>query len=112
MQTKKKGSEELACFGGEYFKSDIEGIAIWKGDNGRKYLIISDQQRGYFNVFDAETNAYIKSLNLGTTETDGCDAAAAAFNSTFRKGLFVAMNNDRDFYFYDPGKFDLEANKK
>ncbi|PQJ69614.1 phytase [Polaribacter butkevichii] len=99
-----KGNEELACFGGEYFLKDIEGIAIAKLENKKGYLIVSDQQKGQFNLFDRQTNAFVKAVNLTTTETDGCDAVTVPLNATFKSGLFVAMNNERDFYFYDLDK--------
>lgn len=54
-----KGDEEISCFGGEYFKADIEGIAIAKyADKG--FLIVSNQQAGTFNIFDLKTNAFVK----------------------------------------------------
>ena len=99
-----KGDKELACFGSKYFKKDIEGIAIAKYDDGKGVIIVSDQQRGQFNIFDRQTNKFIKSVNLSTTETDGCEVVTVPLNDTFKSGLFVAMNNDKDFYFYDLDK--------
>ncbi|MCG1035534.1 phytase [Polaribacter sargassicola] len=96
-----KGNEEIACFGGEYFLEDIEGIAIAKYNDGKGYIIVSDQQKGQFNIFDRTTNAFVKSVNLTTVETDGCDVVTVPLNDTFKSGLFVAMNEEKDFYFYD-----------
>lgn len=96
-----KGNEELACFGGEYFLDDIEGIAIAKMKNKSGYLIVSDQQKGQFNLFDRKTNEFVKAVNLSTLETDGCEVVTIPLNNTFKSGLFVAMNNERNFYFYD-----------
>lgn len=95
------GNEEISCFGGDYFKSDIEGIAIARYDNGDGYIIVSDQQKGQFNVFSRTTNEFIKAINLSTLETDGCDVVTVPLNSTFKSGLFVAMNDEKNFYFYD-----------
>ena len=103
-----KGNKELACFGGEYFKEDIEGIAIATKPNGEGYIIVSDQQKGQFNIFSRKDNTFIKAINLSTTETDGCDVVTVPLNDTFKNGLFVAMNDDGTFFFYDFSKFGLE----
>ena len=95
-----KGNKEIYCFGAEHFKEDIEGIAIAKYKN-KGFLIVSNQQSNTFNVFDLKTNAFIKEINLGTTETDGCDVTTKALGDAFPNGLFVSMNNDRNFYFHD-----------
>jgi 3-phytase len=99
------GNEELSCFGGELFLEDIEGIAIARYPNGEGYIIVSDQQRGQFNIFSRKENSFIKAVNLSTLETDGCDAVTVPLSDTFPNGLFVAMNDQKDFYFYDLGKF-------
>ncbi|MEH6680695.1 MAG: phytase [Sediminicola sp.] len=102
------GNEELDCFGGEQFLGDIEGIAIADFGNGTGFLIVSDQQRGQFNIFDRKSNRYIKAVNLGTLETDGCEVVTVPLNNTFKNGLFVAMNDQKNFYFYDLKKLGLE----
>ncbi len=102
-----KGNEELAFFGGEYFKDDIEGIAIAMKPDENGFLIVSDQQKGQFNLFSRKDASFIKAINLGTEETDGCEVVTIPLNSTFSKGLFVAMNTQRDFYFYDLEKLGI-----
>lgn len=100
----QKGNEEVACFAQDKFKSDIEGIAIAKTGKKSGYIIVSDQQRGTFNIFDRETNKFIKAVNLTTLETDGCDVTTISLNSKFPSGLFVAMNDEKNFFFYDFNK--------
>lgn len=102
------GNAEISCFGMDYFKSDIEGIAIARYDNGEGYLIVSDQQKGQFNIFSRTTNQFIKAVNLSTRETDGCEVVTVPLNSTFKNGLFVAMNDERNFYLYDLEKLGLD----
>ncbi len=97
----EKGNKEIALFGGEKFTEDIEGIAIVKTGKSSGYIIISNQQKGEFNIFDRKTNAFIKAVNLSTTETDGCEATTIPLGTKFPNGLFVAMNDNKDFYFYD-----------
>ncbi|WP_158974619.1 phytase [Cellulophaga sp. L1A9] len=102
------GNEEISCFGGELFQEDIEGIAIARYEDGTGYIIVSDQQKGQFNIFSRKTNEFIKAINLATLETDGCDVVTVPLNATFKNGLFVAMNDEKDFFFYDLAKLGLE----
>lgn len=102
------GDKEISCFGGEHFLEDIEGIAIATYPNGEGYLIVSDQQLGQFNVFSRKDNVFVKAMNLTTHETDGCEVVTIPLNSTFSHGLFVAMNDQKNFYFYDLGKLGLK----
>ncbi len=102
----EKGSQELNVFGGEYFKDDIEGIAIAKYED-KGFLIVSNQQAHTFNIFDLKTNAFVKELNLGTLETDGCDATTTALGDKFPNGLFVSMNDEKNFFFHDLSKLKL-----
>ncbi len=99
-----KGNAEVSCFGGDYFIDDIEGIALAAYPDGEGYLIVSNQQLGEFNIFSRKDNTFIKAVNLTTLETDGCEAVTVPLNSTFPNGLFVAMNDEKNFYFYDLGK--------
>ena len=98
------GNEELSCFGKENFNRDIEGIAIATYKDGEGYILVSDQQQGTFNVFDRKTNEFLFAKNLGTTETDGCEVYTGYLNEKFPNGLFVAMNDNKNFYFYDLSK--------
>ena len=93
---------ELACFGDDDFQQDMEGIAILP--NSGQEIIISDQQASSFNFYSRDDNHFLYSKDLGTLETDGCDAYAGYLNEKFPNGLFVAMNNERNFYFYDLGQ--------
>lgn len=101
------GNKELACFGQGYFKRDNEGIAILAKENGEGYIIVSNQSNGTFAIFSRKTNEYIKDINLGTTETDGIEVINFPLNKTFQSGLFVAMNDEKNFFFYDLEKLSL-----
>lgn len=103
-----KGNKELACFGNDFFSEDIEGIAIASYPDGRGYLIVSNQQKGEFNIFSTADNSFVKAVNLTTKETDGCEAVTVSLNGQFPNGLFVAMNDEKNFYFYDLGKLGLK----
>ncbi|TYP99811.1 3-phytase [Tenacibaculum adriaticum] len=96
----EQGNEEIKLFGGEHFKDDIEGIAIatYEGDKG--YIIVSDQQDHTFNFFKRSDNMFVKKLNLGTLETDGCDVTTTALGTKYPNGLFVSMNDEKDFFLH------------
>ncbi|EIJ38712.1 phytase [Galbibacter orientalis] len=99
-----KGNEELAFFGGEYFLDDIEGLCIADLPNGESYIIVSNQQNHSFVIFNKNTHEFVKELNLSTQETDGCEIVTTSLTPVFKDGLFVAMNNDKRFFFYNLGK--------
>jgi 3-phytase len=96
---------ELALFGQQDFTEDIEGISIYKVDNGTGYILVSDQQANKFNVYPREgsgsPHAYqrIKSIKTSTVESDGSEVTSAALPG-FLKGFFVAMSDDKTFQFY------------
>lgn len=102
------GNAQVAFFGKGDFTEDIEGIAIANTGEGEGYIIVSDQQRGQFNIYSRKDNSFVKAVNLSTVETDGCDVVTVPLNSKFTKGLFVAMNDDATFYFYDFKKLELK----
>ncbi|RKS53937.1 3-phytase [Gillisia mitskevichiae] len=102
-----KGNMELGCFGEGLFEGDIEGIAIANFKNGAGYIIVSNQKKGTFNIFSRKSNEFIGEINLNTKQTDGCEVVTIPLNNTFKKGLFAAMNNDRNYYFYDLEKLGL-----
>lgn len=103
-----KGNEQQGYFGQQDFVEDIEGIAIAHTGNGKGYVIVSDQQMGQFNIYTKTDNRFVKAVNFSTVETDGCDVVTTPLNDTFTQGIFVAMNDDATFYFFDFKKFGLE----
>ncbi|QDO93452.1 phytase [Formosa sediminum] len=95
-----KGDSQISIFGEGRFKDDIEGIALATYNTGEGFLIISNQQDHSFNIFKRGDNTFVKTLNLGTIETDGCDVTTEALGSKFPNGLFVSMNDEKDFFFH------------
>ena len=102
-----KGNEEISVFGGTHFKEDIEGIAIAAFQAEQGYLIVSNQQSHNFNIFRRVDNSFVKTINLGTIETDGCDVTPFSLGSKFPKGLFVSMNDQQNFYFHSLDSLQL-----
>lgn len=97
---------ELALFGTTDFTEDVEGISIYKFDDGTGYIIVSDQQANRFNIYPREgsagkpnDHARIRYVNTSTVESDGSEVTSVALPG-FPHGLFVAMSDDRTFQFY------------
>lgn len=102
-----KGDEELAAFGRKGFRQDHEGISIYPVTDSTGYILVSDQQTNCFHIFSREGSSghphqhvLIKSVHLSTLESDGSEVVARPLNSTFTKGLFVAMSTDKTFHYY------------
>lgn len=97
---------ELALFGTADFTEDVEGISIYKFDDGTGYIVVSDQQANRFNIYPREgaagkpnDHARIRYVNTSTVESDGSEVTSVALPG-FPHGLFVAMSDDRTFQFY------------
>lgn len=103
------GNEELPSLTGGKFLKDIEGIAIVPDYKGKGYVIVSNQHAGTFNIYSRISNEFITETNLGTSGTDGCEVTTISLNDTFKNGLFVAMNNSRNFFYYDLEKLGLST---
>ncbi|MGJ5642715.1 phytase [Formosa sp. S-31] len=103
-----KGNAQISLFGGEHFKADIEGITIATYPNGEGFLIVSNQQDHSFNIFNRDDNSFIKAINLGTKETDGCDVTTEALGAKYPNGLFVAMNDEKNFFFHSLDSLKLK----
>jgi 3-phytase len=102
-----RGDAELSLFGAEHFRDDIEGICIASYKDSSGYLIVSDQGANSFNVFSRENNEFVRKINLGTRETDGCEVTTSALGERFPNGLIVSMNNDRNFFFHSLDSLNL-----
>ncbi|MCK0132070.1 phytase [Flavobacteriaceae bacterium F08102] len=101
------GNDELSLFGMGHFKRDIEGLAIatFEGDEG--FIIASDQQDHTFSIFKRSDNSFVKKVNLGTLETDGCEVTTQNLGPKFPKGLFVSMNDEQNFFYHSLDSLQL-----
>ena len=97
---------ELAIFASKEFKSDIEGISIYKKKNGKGYILVSDQQANQFHIFSREgtennpnEHQLLKTIQTSTLESDGSDVTSVSLPN-FPNGIFVAMSNPKVFQFY------------
>ncbi len=104
----KKDDTELAFFGQHGFKSDHEGIAIYKRTAKTGYLLVSNQQKNTFMVYaregssgDPHKHPLLTEIPVSTIECDGADVTSANLGGSFSKGMFVAMSNGMTFHLYD-----------
>jgi len=98
---------ELTLFGTTGFVRDHEGISIYPTSKGKGYILVSDQEVNRFRIFKREgtksnffEHQLVKIVNVAAMESDGSEVTAIPLNSTFSKGLFVAMSTDKTFHYY------------
>ncbi|MBN8783157.1 MAG: 3-phytase [Sphingobacteriales bacterium SCN 48-20] len=101
-------NNELGVFGTTGFKSDHEGISIYKTGPATGYILVSNQQSNSFMIYPREgskTNPHqhdlIAEVPVLANESDGSDVTSFSLNDKFPKGVFVAMSNGRVFHYYD-----------
>ena len=72
-------------------KGDVEGLAIYRRDGGKGYLIVSNQGPSNFKVYQlAAPYKYVGTFTIaGANDTDGIDVTNAGLGGRFAKGLFA-----------------------
>lgn len=103
----EKSGEELALFATTGIKDDNEGISIYELDDKTGYILLSDQQANQFHIFPREgtkdnphQHDLLKIVKVSTNKSDGSETVSIPLNDTFKKGLFVAMSDNKTFHFY------------
>lgn len=98
---------ELALFATKGFIEDHEGISIYKTSAKTGFILVSDQQANQFHVFRREgepqnqhEHSLLKIIKTQTVESDGSEITHLRLNRRFKKGLFVAMSNNKTFHYY------------
>ncbi len=100
-----KGDAELALFGTEGFKEDMEGIGILTLSGQVGYIFISDQQAGAVRIYSREApHLFVKSINYKARGTDGIDISGHSFGDRFPNGFLIAMSEDKTFHYYSLDK--------
>lgn len=102
-----KGNQQLALFATSGFTEDHEGISIYKLSKTKGYILVSDQAANKFHVFsregtrkDPHDHQQLTIIKVKAKQSDGSETTSIPLNSVFRKGLFIAMSNDRTFHLY------------
>lgn len=91
---------------------DVEGLALYKKQDGSGYLLASSQGNFSYSVFERTgNNRYLGSFKIsdgismdGVEETDGIEAVNLPLGPNFPKGLFAAQ----DGFNYDSGKLQRQ----
>jgi 3-phytase len=81
-------------------EADVEGLAIYYGENNKGYLIASSQGNNSYALFTREApHRYLGSFMIGksgnidgVSETDGIDVLNLNLGSEFPKGIFIAQD--------------------
>ena len=100
---------EMALFGTTGFKSDHEGISIYKTSASTGYILVSNQQANSFMIYPREGDQLhnrhyhrlIAEVPVSTNESDGSEVTPLNLGPQFPQGLFVAMSNGKVFHYYD-----------
>jgi 3-phytase len=84
--------------------ADVEGLTLWRGEDGGGYLIASVQGRSRYAVYDRlGDNSYRGAFTIGPSAdgkadsvsgTDGIDVVSAPVGVDFPRGLFVAQDDE------------------
>jgi len=114
----KNKDQEIAFFGQKDFKSDNEGIAIYKKTDTTGYILVSNQQANTFVVYKREGTAEnrnhhkkIAEIPTSTVECDGADATSVNLGNKFPNGMLVAMSNGMTFHYYDWNNIQKEIER-
>ena len=98
---------ELAFFGTDDFRRDMEGISIYATGEKTGYLIISDQQDDQMNIYrregedgDPHQHWLIKTVYVEALKNDGNEVTNVELLPSYPGGLFVAMSDDGTFHYY------------
>ncbi len=83
-------------------QADIEGVSIWHGEDGRGFIVLSNQGVDNYAVYRREgDNAFVGHFHViadpgrgidGVSETDGLDVSSAPLGKRFPDGLMVVQD--------------------
>lgn len=88
-------------YGETYLPGDLEGIGLYRRDalDGTGYLIISNQQKSVFTVFDRGGRNYLGTFAIGSgpntdavQQTDGLDVMNVSLGGEYSQGMLVTQD--------------------
>ena len=81
----------VAPVGEHGLRADVEGLAIYHLPGGEGYLLVSNQSRDCFHVYERTGgHRFLGAFTVqGARDTDGIDVANVALGAAFGKGLFA-----------------------
>lgn len=87
---------------GGHLTADVEGMTLWRGADGKGYLIVSNQGEDNYAVYRREgDNAFVGKFHViengglgidGASETDGLDVTSAPLGAAYPRGLLVVQD--------------------
>jgi 3-phytase len=85
-----------------HLTADVEGVAIYYGDAGTGYVVVSNQGEDNYALYRRQgDNEYVGRFHVvanpalgidGVSETDGLDVSSAALGPSFPRGLLVVQD--------------------
>jgi len=86
---------------GARLTTDIEGLTIYYGKDGKGYLIASSQGSDRYVMYTREgNNSYVSTFQVGdgiydgTSETDGIDVLSFGLGEKFPNGIFLTQDDE------------------
>ena len=80
-------------------KADVEGLAIYRKQSGKRYLIASSQGNNSFAVYDLTDNSFLTRFEIrsngeidGVQETDGIAVVSNPLGAEFPRGILVVQD--------------------
>lgn len=75
---------------------DVEGLAIYHLPEGKGYLIVSNQGKSNFKVYERTGGKFLGTFSVeGAKNTDGLDVCNANLGKDFPKGLFACHTGEK-----------------
>ncbi|WP_026294809.1 phytase [Sediminispirochaeta bajacaliforniensis] len=83
-----------------YIHKDLEGVALYVGDNGGGYVLVSSQGTDSYAVYDREDGSYAGSFRIvdgpvidGVSDTDGIEVLSYGIPGLFPDGFFIVQDD-------------------
>jgi 3-phytase len=95
---------DITGHGARLKPDDVGDLTLYRRDDGKGYLIVSDQGRSNFVIYRREgNNEYVGTFKIvagngidGVTHGDGIAVTSRHLGSVFADGIFVAQDNEND----------------
>jgi 3-phytase len=96
-----------------HIEEEVSGLALYRVDDEKGYLIAADVEPARFNVYSLEDTAFLGAFELAASagidavgESEGLAASAFSFGAKMPGGFFAVMDEDNDG---SAGNFKLVA---
>ncbi|MBM6595647.1 phytase [Microvirga pudoricolor] len=90
----------VAEVGTSGLRADVEGLAIYEGQDGAGYLVASSQGSDSYSVFDRASNSYLGSFKVAAnggidaaSDTDGVAVTGQNLGDVYEQGMLVVHDS-------------------